>query len=101
MLHGLLEELSIFRLVDGLSIRSDETDAVRVEKAVLGKLHSKRESGLAAEPGEQAVRLFLFDDAPKRFYCQRLEVDFVRERAVGHDGRGIGVDEHDVYARFL
>ena len=74
---------------------------MRVEKAVLSKLHSEREPGLAAETGEQAVRLFLFDDAPQRFHGQRFEIDFIRERAVGHDGRGIGVDEHDVHARFL
>ena len=40
-------------------------------------------------------------DPPERFRVQRFQVYFVRECLVGHDGGGVGVDQHHVDARLL
>ena len=99
--HGLLKELAVLRLVDGLGVRADQPHAVALEKALLVQLHGQRKSRLSAQPRQHAVRLFLFDDALDRLDGQRFQIDFVGQRLVGHDGGGVGVDQHDVHARVL
>ena len=44
--------------------------------------------------------LFL-NDLLDAFGNQRLDVDAVRDVAVGHDGGGVGVDEHNLQALFF
>ena len=56
---------------------------------------------LSAEGGEQAVRPLFNDDALDGIDGERLEINFIRERLVRHDGRRVGVAQHDVYARVL
>ena len=97
--HGLLEQLAILRLADGVDVRADEAHVVPLQKALAVELHCERQPRLTAEPGEEAVGLLLFDDALDGGQRERLEIDLVRERLVGHDRRGVGVDEHDVHAR--
>ena len=99
--HGLLEELAVLGLVDGFGVRADEADVVLLQKALLVELHRERQARLAAEPGEETVGLFLFNNALDGGQRERLEINFVRERLVGHDRRGVGVDEHDVHARVV
>ena len=43
--------------------------------------------------------MLLADYAADRFLGQRLEIDLVRHRLVGHYRGGVGVDEDDVDAR--
>ena len=99
--HGLLEELAVLGLVDGFGVRADEADVVLLQKALLVELHRERQPRLAAETGEETVGLLLFDDALDGGQRERLEINFVREGLVGHDRRGVGVDEHDVHARVV
>ena len=54
-----------------------QAHAVLFEEALPRKLHRDGQAGLAAQSGEQAVRLFLEDDALDRLLCQRLKIDFV------------------------
>ena len=87
--HRLLEKTAVLRLVDGLYIGANETNAVGLEKARLFKLHGEGESGLAAEPGKQTVGLFLDDDPLKGADGERFEIDLVGKGPVGHDGGGV------------
>ena len=96
--HGVLEQLPVLAFEDGLDVRAYEPDAVGLEEAGLVKLHGEIQAGLAAEAGEQTVGLFLFNNALDRAAVQRLDVDRVRHVGVGHDGRGVGVYEHGLYA---
>ena len=98
-LHGIFEALSILGAVDGVHICADEAHAVRVEKPGFAELHREGQPRLPAEPGQQAVRLLLLDDAHERLLGQRFEINLIRERAVGHNGGGIGVAEDDIDAR--
>ena len=99
--HGLLKELTVLCLVDGFRVRTDEADIVLLQKALLVELHCQRQARLAAETGEETVGLLLFNNALDGGQRQRLEINLVREGLVGHDGRGVGVDEHDVHARVV
>ena len=76
-------------------------DAVLLQKALLVELHRQRQARLAAETGEKTVWLLLFNDALDGGQRERLEINLVREGLVGHDRRGVGVDEHDVHARVV
>ncbi len=97
-LHGVPELLAVLRPLDGLDGGAQQTDAVLAQGAIPGQLHRERQPGLAAEPRQQAVRPFLFDDAADGFGVQGLQVDFVRQVLVGHDGGGVGIDQHRVDA---
>ena len=95
-LHGVLEDLTVFRLVDRLRIRAQQRDAVGFQEACLGKLHGEGETRLPSEGGEKAVGLFLFNDTLDDRQGERLYIDVIRHRVVGHDGRGVGVYEDDL-----
>ena len=72
-----------------------------LQKALLVELHRQRQARLAAETGEKTVWLLLFNDALDGGQRERLEINLIREGLVGHDRRGVGVDEHDVHARVV
>ena len=97
-LHRILEDLAVLGLIDRLRRGAEQTDVVLFEKALLRELHRKREAGLAAEAGKDAVRLFLFDDALDRGQRERLNIDVVCHGVVGHDRRRVRVDEDDLDA---
>ena len=42
--------------------------------------------------------LFLLDDALDGGQVQGLDIDFIRHGLVGHNGGGVGVDQHDLDA---
>ena len=72
-----------------------------LQKALFSELHGEREARLPAERGQDAVRLFLFDDAPERGQRQRLDVNMVGHMPVRHDGGRVGVDKDGRDARVL
>ena len=64
--HGVLEELPVLALEDGVDVGADEPDAVLAQEAGLVQLHGEVQARLPAEAGEQAVGLFLLDYALHR-----------------------------------
>ena len=64
-----------------------------LEDARLGHRGREVERGLAAQPGEQPLGLLLGDDRLDRLDRQRLEVDDVGDRGVGHDRGRVRVDQ--------
>ena len=99
--HGLLEQLAVLRAVDGRGVRPQQAHAVRLQKAVRRQLHGQRQPRLPAQSGQQAVRLFLDDDAAQCGGVQRLQIDLVRQSPIGHDRGGVRVDQNDVDAGLL
>ena len=63
------------------------------EDARVGHRGDQVERGLAAQPGEQPLGLFPGDDRLDRLDRQRLEVDDVGDRRVGHDRGRVRVDQ--------
>ena len=87
------ERLAVLGHPDRLERRAEQPDRVPVEHARVGHRGGQVERGLAAEPGQQALGLLLGDDRLDRLDRQRLEVDDVGHRRVGHDRGRVRVDE--------
>ena len=96
LFHRVLEHLAVLGLGNGLGLRAEELDTHLVKKAALAQLHGEVQASLAAEVGQQAVRALLLDDLLHRFDGQRLDIDLIGHGLIGHDGRGVGVYEHDL-----
>ena len=100
-LHGLLEQLPVLRLLDGVHVHADQPHAVGVQEAFLLQLHGQRQTRLSAQTGQQAVRALLLDNALQGGNGQGFQVDFIRHGLVGHDGGGVGVHQHHLDAFLL
>ena len=68
----------------------------RCKHAVFGKLHGGVEAGLAAHGGQERVGPLARDDLLHDLGRDGLDVGLVGHVRVGHDGGGIGIDEHDL-----
>ena len=89
------EELAILAALDGVDVRADELHAVALERAGAMQGHGGVERGLSAERGEEGVGPLALDDALDVRRGDRLDVRRVGELRIGHDRRGIRVDEDD------
>jgi hypothetical protein len=96
--HGLAEELAVLGHFDGLALGPDQLDAVLVEHAHVRERERRVERRLAAHGGQERVGAFLGDDLGDDLRRDGLDVGGVRELRVGHDGRGVGVDQDDAVA---
>ncbi len=99
----VLELLPVLAALDGIEVGADQFDIVLVEDALLGQRDRGVERGLPAEGGEHgvdrgAVRGFGREDLLDEFGGDRLDVGGVGELRVGHDRRGVRVDEGDPQA---
>ena len=92
------ERLAILGHPDRLERRAQEPDGVSFEDAGVGHRRGQVERGLAAQPGQQAVRPLPGDDRLDRLDRQRLEIDHVGHRRVGHDRGRVRVDEDRPHA---
>ncbi len=99
--HGLLEELAVLALVDGLGVGADHLDAVLLEHAGLEERHRGVQRRLAAEGRQQRVGLLADDDFLHHLRRDRLDVGAVRELRIGHDRGRIRVHQDDLVAFFL
>jgi hypothetical protein len=99
--HGVLEELPVLGLLDGLEGGADELDAVPCQRTVPGQRHRQVERGLPPQRGEQHVGLFAGQDLLGHLRGDGLDVGPVGEVRVGHDRGRIGVEEDDLVALLL
>ena len=94
----LIEQLTVFRFVNGVQIRTDEFDAQPFKRSVVGQFAGDVQGGLPAHPGQQSTRPFLLQDLGNGLGKQRLDVDDVGHLRVVLDGGRVGVDEDDLVA---
>ena len=99
--HGVLEQLPVLGLVDGLGVGADEADVVLLQKALVVQLHGDGQAGLAPQAGQEAVGLGLQDDALDGLGGQGFQIDGVGHGVVGHDGGGVGVDQDGLHPLLL
>ena len=100
--HRVAEQLAVLGLVDGLRGRADHLDVEFVEHAHLLERQRAVERGLPAHGGEQrSPAPLLLDDLGDDLRRDRLDIGRVGQIRVGHDGRRIGVDQHDPVALLL
>ena len=95
-LHGIAEFFPVLRFFNGVDGGAQQADAVLIQRAVPAQLHGQGESGLAAQTGQQTVRPFLFNDPAQGDLIQGLQIDFIRQMLIRHDGGGIGIDQNHI-----
>jgi len=96
--HRLLEEFAVLGARNGIRIRADHLHLVAAEDALARDLHRDVERGLSAQGRQQRVGALPADDFVDRLGRDRLDVGVRRHFRVGHDRRGVRVDEHDLVA---
>ena len=89
----LLEGLAVLGLLDRAQGGPEHPHAVALEHPGLGELHGEVEAGLPAKRREQPIGALALDDPLEHLDGERLDVRHIRDTGVGHDRRGIGVDE--------
>jgi len=96
LLHRLLEDDAILALLDRVGFHADHAHAILGQHARFGELGRKIQPRLPSQVGQQGVRPLLFDDLRQRRHGERLDIRRVRHARIRHNGRGIGVHQHDL-----
>ena len=99
--HGILEDLPVLGLVDGVGVGADEPDVVGGQEALVGQLHGDGQASLSSQTRQKAVGLGFLNDALDGLGGQGLQVHRVGHGAVGHDRCRVGVDQHGLHALSL
>ena len=60
--HGAFKNLTVFGFGNGFRVCTKKCYALLCQKSFLCQLHRKRQAGLTAEGGKNAVGVFFFDD---------------------------------------
>ncbi|SIJ53860.1 Uncharacterised protein [Mycobacteroides abscessus subsp. abscessus] len=98
VLDDLLELLPVLAALDRVDVGADELDAVLLQRARLVEGDRGVERGLPAEGRQDRVGALLGDDRLDDVGVDGLDVGGVGDVGVGHDRRGVGVDEDDAQA---
>src|SRR5215470_10441839 len=104
LLHRVLEEKTVFGLLDGRNIGADELGVVFLEDAAVGKLDGEVERGLSADRWENgeacAGREFALgaNDFFQVFAGERLDVSAVGDLGIGHDSGRVRIGQHNFVA---
>ena len=93
-LHGFLEKQPIFPHFYRFDLSSDQLDSLPVQYPSLRQRHRQVESRLPAHGRQQGVGPLLQDDGLHELRRQGLDVGPVSQLRVGHDGGGVGIDQH-------
>ena len=94
----LVEQITVFRLVNGVQIAADEFHAKALQRAVVRQFAGDVERGLTAHAGEQGVRALGLEDGANRVGKQGFDVDDVGHLRIILNGRWIGVDQDHLVA---
>ena len=100
--HQLAKSLSVFRDVDGLRVHTNHAHVVLLPNAHLFALNGEVQRCLTAHCWKHRIDVgVLFENGDDRLGLEWLEVNVVRDDRIGHDGRGVGIDQGDFDALFL
>ena len=98
--HRLFELLTVFRFINSLWSCADQLDAVLVQHTMTPEIERAIERGLTTHRRQNRIRLFFVDDALDYLPGNWLDVGDVRHLGVGHDGRGVAIDQNDFVTFF-
>ena len=99
--HGLIEELAVLAPLDGGKVAPDHLDAICIERAVLGQLHSGIEARLPTECGKQGVGTLSGDHLLDELWGHGLNIGAVRKPRVRHDRSRIRVQQNNFDSFFF
>ena len=92
--HQITESLAVFGDLNGINIHPDHAHIVLFPNAHFIALDAQVQGGLTAHSRQHRVDVgVLFKDLLDGSWLKRLQVNVIRHHRIGHDGRGIGVDE--------
>ena len=95
-LHCLFEQIAILSVSDGIGRSAQNFHIEFIEHARIFEFDGKIQARLSAERRQQSVGAFLLNHVRQKFERQRLHINFVRGVDVGHNRRGVGIDQHNV-----
>ena len=95
LLHELLESSPVLGSVDGIERRTDQLDTELLEHTEVSELHGDIECRLTSQGREYGIWPFLAQDLGHHLRRDGLDVRGIGELGIGHDRRGVGIDEHD------
>jgi hypothetical protein len=98
--HRIAKQLAVLGHVDRGARGGDELHAEFLEHALAHQIERGVERGLPAHGGQERIGTLLLNDARDGAPVDGLDVDGVGGVRIGHDGGGIGVDEHHPVALF-
>jgi hypothetical protein len=96
--HRVAEEQAVLGHFDGGNLRADQRHPVAVQHAAFGERHGEVQRRLAAHGGQHRVGPFPLDDPFHHLGRERLHVGALGQLRIGHDRRGVGVDQHHLEA---
>ena len=99
--HAVLEALTVLRLMDGFGAGAQQAHPVLLQRAVLVEGHSQVQPRLPAQGGQNGIGPLPLDHLGDGRHVQRLDVHMVGDVLVGHDGGGVGVDQHHLHPFLL
>ena len=101
LVHRVAEPLAVLGFVDRVGLGPDHLDAVFGEHAHFIELERAVQRGLPAHCRQQRIGAFLGNDLGDDIGRDRLDIGGVGKLRIGHDRRGVGVDEDDAVALLL
>ena len=94
-LHGLLEGLAIFRLVNGFRGRADQAHPVFGQGPSISQFHGDIQRRLSPHGRKQRIGTFPLDHLLHHVHRNGLDIGAIRQLRIGHDRGRIAVDQHD------
>ena len=96
--HGFAEQFAVFSHFDGFGFCTNQFDAEFGKHTHVGERQRRIECGLPTHRRQKGVGPFLGDDLGDDFGRDWLDVGCVGHVRIGHDGRGVRVDQDNAIA---
>ena len=100
LLHGILKHLTVFCLVDGGGVGTQQLDVIFIQEAACHQIHGNIQTGLSAQCGQNGVRTFFFDDFLYTGNGHRFNINLICHCLVGHNGCRVGVNQNNLQTFF-
>ena len=95
-LHRGLKDFAVLAALDRIEVDADDLNAILIENALLGKLHGKIKTRLAAKVRKNGIGALLGDNLLKARFVQRLDIRGIRHDGIGHDCSGVGIHKNNL-----
>ena len=98
--HGIGKELTVLSRSNRGNVTTNNLHLILFKHTGLRKLYCTVQPCLSAHICKQCIRTFASDDFFYRLRSNWLNVGSVGHRRIGHDGCGIGINQHHLIALF-
>jgi len=95
--HGILEQLPVLSLFYSLQRCSQQPYPVFFQNTFICQLHRQVQSGLPSQCRQKSIGALPFNNPGHTLPGEGLNVNLVSYSRIGHDGGGVGVDQHHLH----